>query len=333
MLTFNGKVSMTKHERRNSKRIRRFSVSSESNSVDDDTYKKKVYPKDSTQLTRIQDSLEGSFLFTELSLDQGQRQEVYDAMFEKRVKAGQIIYSQGDKGDYFYVIETGTFEVWKKIDATTPSRKMFEYQDDGSFGELALMYNCPRPATVKATSAGLIWCLDRQTFRHILVESRARKRQQTELFLRRVPIFSSLTDNHRSKIADILESEEHMCGDPVFETGDTGEHFYLVAEGVAVATQEFAGEEREVGRISTGGYFGELALLYNQPRAATIRALSDELVVQRLDSENFSRLLSSVHPALRSNAAKYKKADINNPVYEPPDDDFKDDSDGFDDEY
>jgi len=62
----------------------------------------------------------------------------------------------GDAGDYFYVIESGTYEVFKTVDGE--SKKVFEYKEAGSFGELALMYNCPRAATVKVCFC--VFCCD-----------------------------------------------------------------------------------------------------------------------------------------------------------------------------
>ena len=81
-----------------------------------------------------------------------------DAMFEKKCSKGDEIICQGDPGDYFYVIETGFYEVWKSENKNNPSidcKKVFHYNNKGAFGELALMYNAPRAATVKAITAGI----------------------------------------------------------------------------------------------------------------------------------------------------------------------------------
>lgn len=54
----------------------------------------------------------------------------------------------GDTGDFFYVIDSGKYDVLKKVGAE-PEKKVFFYDEKGSFGELALMYNTPRAATVQ----------------------------------------------------------------------------------------------------------------------------------------------------------------------------------------
>jgi cAMP-dependent protein kinase regulator len=73
-------------------------------------------------------------------------------MFEKRVTAGEVIIKQGDEGDNFYVVDEGVFEI------LINDKKVVEVTTGGSFGELALMYNTPRAATVKAgPNGGLLW--------------------------------------------------------------------------------------------------------------------------------------------------------------------------------
>eukprot|EP00486_Rosalina_sp_Unknown_P012621 CAMPEP_0201592694 /NCGR_PEP_ID=MMETSP0190_2-20130828/190524_1 /ASSEMBLY_ACC=CAM_ASM_000263 /TAXON_ID=37353 /ORGANISM="Rosalina sp." /LENGTH=183 /DNA_ID=CAMNT_0048051591 /DNA_START=134 /DNA_END=685 /DNA_ORIENTATION=- len=140
-------------------RKRRFSVSAESS--DDkksEKFIKKVYPKSKEALDRIKQSTQDVFLFE--GLDTEQSNLLVDAMFEKKCQKGDEIICQGDHGDYFYVIESGIYEVWKSENKNNPnidSKKVFQYNNKGAFGELALMYNAPRAATVKAVTNGLLY--------------------------------------------------------------------------------------------------------------------------------------------------------------------------------
>ena len=65
------------------------------------------------------------------------------SMVEKKTAAGDVIINEGEDGDNFYVIEKGTYDAFKE------NKKIFSYDNKGAFGELALMYNCPRAATIK----------------------------------------------------------------------------------------------------------------------------------------------------------------------------------------
>ena len=103
-------------------------------------------------------------------------------MFEFPAEPGQKIIAEGDDGDNFYVIENGVYDVYKvnfqrtfltghfrrTCDDKVPQNidgeevKVASYDNKGSFGELALMYNAPRAATVTSVDGGTLWALDRQ---------------------------------------------------------------------------------------------------------------------------------------------------------------------------
>ena len=93
----------------------------------------------------------------------------------------------GESGDCLYMIESGEFDVLKR-NAEGVDTKVFRYVNSGAFGELALMYNCPRAATVQAVGGGCLWALDRAAFRHLLVGYNQQKRALYEEFLEHVPL-------------------------------------------------------------------------------------------------------------------------------------------------
>jgi hypothetical protein len=88
------------------------------------------------------------------------------------------------------------------------------------------------------------------------------------------PRAAKLTAQERALVADTLEPLEFDDGATIINQGDDGDKFFVVEKGevVALQTSKETGEQVEVGRIPEGAYFGERALLTNEPRAATIRA-------------------------------------------------------------
>jgi len=180
--------------------------------------------------------------------------------------------------------------------------KVTTIEPGGSFGELALMYNAPRAATVISAEAGCtLWALDRITFRRILMDSTFQRRRLYESFLEEVPLLSSLTRYERSKIADALETQKYPAGTTIIREGDAGEAFYLLESGEAEAYKE--GTEGPVKHYEKGDYFGELALLNDAPRAASVVSKT-EVKVATLGKDGFQRLLGPVESIMRR--AKYE---------------------------
>jgi cAMP-dependent protein kinase regulator len=120
------------------------------------------------------------------SLDPNQVNDLLDAMFSRVVEANEVIIEQGDDGDNFYVIESGSYDI------IVNDKNVGSYTNKGQFGELALMYNMPRAATIIATTPGRLWALDRLTFKRIVVKSAFEKRKNYEALLENMPIFKTL---------------------------------------------------------------------------------------------------------------------------------------------
>lgn len=201
------------------------------------------------------------------------------------------------------MVEKGTFDFFvNPLGALQPGpggmgEKVGCVTSGGSFGELALMYNAPRAATVISTESGcMLWALDRVTFRRILMESTFARRRMYENFLEEVPLLQSLTPYERSKIADALETQKFTAGDSIIKEGDVGQEFYLLESGDAAAFKSDSSDP--VKEYKKGDFFGELALLNDQPRAATVVAKSD-VKVASLGKLAFARLLGPVESIMR----------------------------------
>ncbi|KAJ8659552.1 hypothetical protein O0I10_004529 [Lichtheimia ornata] len=284
-------------------RDRRTSVSAESMApTQGRDFVKQVIPKTQEQCERIRASVGNNFLFK--NLDEEQYQDVVNAMAEKRVALDETVIEQGGVGDFFYVVESGTFDCYISK-AGAPPNKVTSYEAGGSFGELALMYNAPRAATIVATSDAVLWALDRVTFRTILMENTSRKRRMYESFLEEVPLLKSLEPYERHKIADALDTVYFEAGATVVVEGDVGDRFYIIESGDAsVYRLGPDGMQQEVNALGRGNYFGELALLNDTPRAATVVA-QGRLKCATLGKKAFTRLLGPVLEILKRNSENY----------------------------
>lgn len=280
------------------RRGRRVSVSAESMNPDMFIQAEKVvHHKTDDVKARILSMVKGNFLFNNLDTDQ--LDEVVLSMFEKPAKAGEDVIKQGEDGDYFYVVESGTFDIFVTPYQEEPAN-VGSIGTGGSFGELALMYNAPRAATIHCTSDAVLWAMDRMTFRRILMDTTSKKRRMYESFLSSIEILSCIEPYERVKIADGLDSQNFVAGEDVIKQGEVGDKFYLVEKGELVAIVD----DMEVAHLKKGDYFGELALLFSQPRKATVRATGD-VTVAFLDIEAFNRMLGPCSEIMKRSMSHY----------------------------
>lgn len=111
-------------------------------------YKAVVVPKNDETKDKIRARLSKSFLFN--SLEEKDFEIVIDAMTEVKPKPGDAVIKEGDDGDYLYVVEKGRLQCSKVFPGNTEPTNLIVYEPGGAFGELALLYNAPRAATITA---------------------------------------------------------------------------------------------------------------------------------------------------------------------------------------
>eukprot|EP01043_Picozoa_sp_COSAG02_P055003 COSAG02_NODE_6313_length_3659_cov_122.161798_6_plen_238_part_01 len=122
-----------------------------------------------------------------------------------------------------------------------------------------------------------------------------------QLLLSKVPLLQNLDEKERARVADVLEGEEIEPNHPIVVAGDPGEHMYFLEKGDAVA--EVKGET--VMRYSRGDYFGELALLTDQPRKATVTSGAEGARCLKLGRASFNEFAEKCAAILEQRKAMY----------------------------
>ena len=89
---------------------------------------------------------------------------IVEKMFYCEVRESEFIFKQGDNASNYFIVERGQVDII--IDGAV--KKQLKAGD--AFGELALLYNAPRSASVRATSDSGFWAIDRKTFRKAVEE-------------------------------------------------------------------------------------------------------------------------------------------------------------------
>lgn len=233
--------------------------------------------------------------------------KIIGMMWSVDLPKGTRLFEQGSLGDNFYVIEKGKIYVFTKgPDGKERKTKTAKLKMGQCFGELALMYNTPRNASIVAAIDSKVWTLDRFTFRRILTNMSADKFSKYEEFLSNVSIFSTLSHGQRSKIAEALEERHFVAGECIFEQGTAGDSMYIIADGSVQVRRSFDDEKEAfvIKTLTRGDYFGELALTRSEPRSASIECL-EPCDVLELDRTAFSILLGPLESLLKENQQNY----------------------------
>lgn len=150
-------------------------------------YEPYVVPKSQEVKDKIKQRLQMAFMFK--ALDAPELNIVIDAMEEKAFEAGVTVISEGEAGSVLFVVEAGELDCSKRLDPSSQTATHLKvYTQGDAFGELALLYNAPRAATIVAKTACSLWQLDRNTFNHIVKDAAQNKRDKYEDFLQSVPI-------------------------------------------------------------------------------------------------------------------------------------------------
>jgi cAMP-dependent protein kinase regulator len=286
--------------KRSAQGFRRQAISSKMNSSTD--VQIKVIPKDEATFTALEATSRKVDLFHFLQDDQ--RRALINAMFRKEYADKETIIHEGDEADNFYIIESGRCKVFKKKgdrDVQVGTINAGQY-----FGELALINGGTRNASVIADGPKTVcWGLDQTSYLGLLKEHHGQKRQRYRTLLRNVPFLKALQDYEILLVADALQPVNPGDGEVIMKQGDSGDEFFIILEGeCSVRKRSDDSEEKEVGRLKAGAYFGELALLRNTPRAATVIA-GPKCKLIKLDSKSFNRLLGPCNQIFQENMKHY----------------------------
>jgi cAMP-dependent protein kinase regulator len=136
-------------------------------------------------------------------------------------------------------VEIGTLSCFKVFSGQSEPTLLRKYYPGEAFGELALLYNAPRAASIRADEDCLLWSLDRETFNHIVKDSSRSRREKYESFLAKVKILEGIEPYERAVLSDAFLEEKFLQGDFIIRQGGEGDRFYFLEEGEALATKSF----------------------------------------------------------------------------------------------
>lgn len=214
---------------------------------------------------------------------------------------GATIIAEGTPADAFYIIASGSVDVFKQMD--DGEVRVARLERGQYFGEIGLLQNTTRTATVRAASDGpvTVMVLTQEAFLDLVetldldsdeIGRLMRKRISTNQLIEAVRRLSA------EELAALLREFDVQTiapGTTIFQEGEAPEAFYILDAGEVTITSTKEGTEQTIEVLTPGSYFGELGLLSGQPHAVTARASeSANVVVLRTGKAGFEKLISNV---------------------------------------
>jgi len=265
----------------------------------DSNYKAPVYPKTKEEIRLIHDAVKENFVFS--GLGENEANILVHAMESHSISAGSTIIRQGQAvGDYFYVVKQG--EVQFYIDG----KSVGTGKAGTAFGELSLIYDCPRTATVIAVDDCVLFRVGQEVFRKVLQAHQLSMEGDKLNLLKNVNTFKELRESQLKKVADCMSLMGYKQGDKIVQKGTQGLTFYVVKAGTVKVTDIGLGtSDFEDSELGPGECFGERSLITGDVRDANITASSDCLLYC-MSREDFHEVLGAYENVINMNLSATK---------------------------
>lgn len=236
--------------------------------------------KTSSDTTFIVNCLKSHFVFH--SLSETETESIVNKMFYCTTSAGENIFKQNDAASTFFVMEKGLIEV------VINGQQKKTINPGDSFGELALLYNAPRSATLHCLENCSFWAIDRTTFRKAIEEMMTREYEENRQFIENVKFFGTMTGDQKDRLASVLFTQKFSNGQNIVSEGDPASSFYIIKDG----TCQVLKGATEVRKLFKGDSFGEQALYFNTARQMTVRA-QGEVKILALGRDTAQKVLGN----------------------------------------
>jgi len=240
----------------------------------------------------------------------------------RTVEDGEKIVTTGDEGNFLFLIGMGSVQLVAKT--ASGERKVIRQLDEGDFfGEQAFMSRGAYQDDAIALGATAVMEIDRATFDSWVEKFPGIQQTVEEFYRKRVlervlavsPLFRGIPAEAYEALTRYFKRNSFADGEVVVAQGDQGDSCYLIRSGkVVVSTEDFRhpGKMIALGTLSEGEFFGEVALLSDKPRTATVIALGKTEVME-LTKEDFDAIVAKF-PTVLETVERYQKQRVQSTI-------------------
>ncbi|KAL7462803.1 hypothetical protein ACHAXS_003178 [Conticribra weissflogii] len=232
-------------------------------------------------------------------------EEFIDVFSIKKFEAGSTVIKQGDEGETFYVVDSGSLDIFINAGGlgkgATEMQVGVPYGRGNSFGELALIYGSPRAATIRASEDCVLWEITRTAFKGIQLQNEKKAHNLKLSELRKVQIGDKLlgdvmSSSQLESMALATQFQYFERGHVIVREGEKGDVFYIITFGEVDVYKKSQGSKK-IATLGNHSFFGERALLGSDTRQATCIA-SSAVQCLTLTREDFTIMLGNLEDLL-----------------------------------
>ena len=210
-------------------------------------------------------ALSKHLIFSSISTDH--LEALVQTMKYYRIPAKEFIFRQDNPATNYFILASGRLEV------IVGGKTVNIIKSGTGFGELSLIHDCDRTASVRATETSTFWAVDRKSFRTALAAIHGEELNANRVFIDSIRLFGDLTESQKDGLLGVAATVKYAVGQQIVTEGEQGDVFFIIKEGVVVCTRGGL----ELRKLTVGDFFGEQALLHGGRRTATITAVGSEV--------------------------------------------------------
>lgn len=227
---------------------------------------------------------------------------------------GEVIFNRNDYSNSFFSILEGRIAI--QTEGQHGEEVVFGLEAGNFFGEMGLLSGRRRSGTAVASEDAVLVETPRRSMLKLLYSADGVQRKLDEVSLKRVVrscLDTSLPDSELDYLVHEARSKRYAVGDVLFNEGDKADGLYMIRRGSVTVSRMVAGKEVVLAYVSAGNYVGEMALVSNLPRSATVRAASSTEVVL-LEAARVTEVLArttSIRKKIDSRYLEHVRSDEN----------------------
>jgi CRP-like cAMP-binding protein/Fe-S-cluster-containing hydrogenase component 2 len=218
---------------------------------------------------------------------------------KQQFSPGSVVCQEGEYGDTFFAILEGSVEVTINT-AGYDNLTLANLGEGDIFGEMAALSGYPRSATVSAKDDLYLLEIPSEVLKELMKISPKFKEiieekytvRAVRTYLRKVPLFGNLSDTMLEELEGKVKLKSFNQGDVIFREGDPGDSLYIMRNGFVKITKQSGDKDQIVAYLAQGSYFGEMALLEDEKRSATVSAFTKVEIIEVV-KEDFNTLLGT----------------------------------------